>query len=36
MKKILFITLLALLLNACGQTGKLTLPAKTTETTVNP
>ncbi|MGB4497980.1 MAG: lipoprotein [Methylococcaceae bacterium] len=32
MKKILFIILLALLLNACGQTGKLVLPAKVIDT----
>jgi predicted small lipoprotein YifL len=36
MRKILFITLLALFLTACGQMGKLTLPAKTSETTAHP
>ncbi|MDD2863480.1 MAG: lipoprotein [Methylococcales bacterium] len=36
MKKILFITVIALFLTACGQTGKLVLPAKTSETTAHP
>lgn len=30
MKKLIFIIALALFLTACGQTGKLTLPTKTT------
>jgi predicted small lipoprotein YifL len=36
MKKYIFIVILALFLSACGQTGKLVLPAKTSETAVNP
>ncbi len=36
MKKIIFITLLALFLNACGQTGLLVLPPKAAQTTANP
>lgn len=36
MKKILLVTVIALFFTACGQTGKLTLPVKTSETTSNP
>jgi predicted small lipoprotein YifL len=32
MKKILVIIVMALFLNACGQTGKLVLPAKVIDT----
>lgn len=31
MKKIIFIIAVTLVLNACGQTGKLILPSKTAE-----
>jgi predicted small lipoprotein YifL len=31
MKKIIFIIALTLVLNACGQTGKLVLPSQTSE-----
>lgn len=36
MKKTLFIIALAFVLTACGQTGKLYLPDKTTDPAVKP
>ncbi|MCX7074826.1 MAG: lipoprotein [Methylococcales bacterium] len=36
MKRIIFTAIMALLLSACGQTGKLVLPEKTFPTAVHP
>lgn len=36
MKKTFFIITLAIVLTACGQTGKLYLPEKNTDSTVKP